>query len=285
MLNRTVTAGVLALSLAACGTPMRVPFDPLAKSRLGEVKVVDILAQDEMIVRPPPSGGAAAGGLLGAIIDSKIGEARQNELQAALAPFYASVDDFDFRSQFNASLSAALGQDKSIRVGQVQHLAQNMSDADLKQHRDALPAGHALMVCATNYTFSPDFTRLSITTKVQMTQPGAKDPMFQNTYFYQSASLGKGGTGSLSAWAENNGARYRSAASEGSAQIAKMIGLDLAAGAAEPTQPTLTLTRFDTIGNFEVKGPVLATDAERVIVRDAGGLLHSMPHNAGGQPK
>jgi hypothetical protein len=289
MLMRTTMAGALALSLAACGTPMRVPMDPLAKSRLGEVKVIEVLAQDEVVVRPPPSASAgAAGGLLGVVIESKVGESRQNDLQAALTPFYASVDDFDFRSQFNASLSTALAQDKSIRVGQVEHASQKLLDTELKKQRNALPAGNALMVCTTDYTFSPDFTRLSITTRVEMTQPGAVEPLFKNTYFYQSAGLGKGGSESLSAWGENKGARYRSAAGEGASQIARMIGLDLAAGTGEPVQPVLAVTRHDFFGSFDIKGPVLSSEADRVIMRDThvfAGSLHSLPYNAGGQPK
>jgi len=286
MLTRTIMAGALALSLAACGTPMRVPLDPLAKSRLGEVKVIDILTQDEVVVRPPPS--TAGGGLIGMIIESKVGESRQNALQAALAPFYASVDDFDFRTQFDTSLSTALAQDKSIRIGQVQQTSQRLADAELKKRREVLAAGNALMVCTTDYTFSPDFTRLSILTRVQMTQPGVAEPVFQNSYFYQSASLGKGGNESLGAWAENKGARYRSAASEGAGQIARMIGLDLAAGAGEPAQPFVTVNRLDTFGNLDIKGPVLVSEGDRIIMRDThvfNGSLHSMPYNAGGQPK
>jgi len=285
MLTRTIMAGALALSLAACGTtPMRVPFDPLAKSKLGEVQVFGLLAQDEIVVRPPPTG-SVGGGLIVAIIDSKIGESRQNDLQAALAPFYASVDDFDFRSQFNTALGATLAQDKSIRFGQIVQASQRPSDSELNKRRDALPAGSALMFCITDYTFSPDFTRMSIVTTIQMKQPGSKESMFKNTYLYQSASLGKGGGESLKAWAENKGARYREAAGEGSAQIAKMIGLDLAAGAGEPTQPVLATTYLETTGNLDIKGAVLVSEADRVIVRSSIGTLFSMPHNVGGQPK
>ena len=86
MLTRTITAGALALVLGACASPTRVAFDPALRQKLVEVQVLDVLPQDEVIVRAPAAGASLAlgGGLIGAVIDSKIGESRQNELRATL---------------------------------------------------------------------------------------------------------------------------------------------------------------------------------------------------------
>ncbi|NHZ90925.1 hypothetical protein F2P45_18135 [Massilia sp. CCM 8733] len=77
--------------------PTRVALDPAAKE----------LTQDEIIVRAEAFGAGAAlgGGLIGAFIGSKVAESRQNTIHGTLAPFYASVDDYDFRSHYVQALS------------------------------------------------------------------------------------------------------------------------------------------------------------------------------------
>lgn len=284
MLKRIVIAGALALGLGACASPPRVPFDAADRQKLVEVRVLDVVPQDEIIVRAAPVGASAAlgGGLLGAIIDSKVGESRQNDLQATLAPFYSSVDDFNLRAQFQRSLSTTLTQEKSVRFGEIQHAAQPILNADLQQRRKALGDDRGLMLSATSYTFSPDFTRLSMTTQVDLSQPGKDKPVFLNTYTYQSAQTGNGGAASLQAWAANNGERYRNAANEGIAQIMKMLSIDLASGPAAPAaSPKVMLTSYGNV-NVQVNGDVLVREPNRVIVRHTDGTMYSLPH-AGGQ--
>ena len=287
MLTRSLVGGVLALVLAGCATPSHVPFDPLAREKLAEVKVIDIVAQDEVIVRAAtPDAMAAGGGLLGAVIVSKIGESRQNEVQAALAPFYATVDDFDFRSLFTSSLEKALAGEKSVRFGAIDHAAQHLHGREIKQRHSVLATNQGLMVLATTYTFSPDFRHLNITTEARLHQAAKEDPVYRNTYNYQSAPVGPGGSASLGAWGENKGERYRSAAGEGVAQIVRMIGIDLAAGPVAAAQGAkLSLTNYASPINIQVNGPVLDTQPARAIVRHGDGHLYSLPHNTGGQPQ
>ena len=289
MLKKTMVAGAVALGLAGCAAPTRIPLDAAARDKLAQVRVVHALAQDEIVVRAPAAGASAAmgGGLIAAIIDSKIGEVRQNELQGTLAPFYASVDDFNFRSLFAGSLESSLREEKTLRFGAIEHAAQNLLHAEAEAQRKALPEGQGLMLGTTSYTFSPDFSRLSVATQVQLNQSGKEDPVFKNTYFYQSAPVGAGGAASLTLWADKDGARYREAARESVVQILRMLRMDLAAGAADAAPgPQLALTALGTPVNVAVKGPVLEDGANRAIVRHTDGSLYSLPHTTtGGLPQ
>lgn len=291
MLKKTMVAGAVALGLAGCAAPTRIPLDPATRDKLAQVNVVHTVAQDEIVVRAPSAGASAAlgGGLIGAIIDSKVGESRQNALQSTLAPFYASVDNFNYRSLFAGSLDSSLRDEKALRFGAIEHSTQNLLRTEVEAQRKALPAGQGLMFGSTSYTFSPDFSRLSVATQVELSQSGKDDPAFKNVYFYQSAPVGAGGASSLALWAENDGARYREAARESVAQILKMLRMDLAAGAGDTAAgPKLALTAFGTPVNVAVNGPALEQQPNRAIVRHTDGSLYSLPHTTsatGGQPQ
>lgn len=265
---RNITAAALALLLTACGSiPARIALEPATKQNLKEVKVLSVLGQDEVIVRAEAFGASAAlgGGLIGAVIDSKVAESRQNTLQDLMAPFYQSVDDYDFRTRFEQALAAALKENTPVKFAPLERSALIPMQRDITSHVAALPAGSGQMYVFTTYNFTGDFGRLDVKTYVEMKMPGVDVPVFKNTYTYQSRQSGAVHADSIKAWSNNTGASYRATMDEAVSELVKMLQLDLAASAAEPK----------AADKFNVS--VLASSATRKITRDAIGNLLSEP--------
>jgi hypothetical protein len=280
MLIRILIAGALGLALTACGTaPTRIAFEPAVKQKLAEVKVLSALPQDEIIVHAEAFGATAAmgGGLIGAFIDSKVAESRQNTIQNSMDPFYAAVDDFDFRARFERALAAEIGGNRAIKFAAVENLSQGMLRADVDARIAALGAGGGLMQMYTSYTFTGDFRRLILTTRVELKLPGADKPAFANHFFYQSTPVGNGGAESILAWSQNNGERYRTTADEAIQQMMQMFQIDLAASAADATTaPKVSLTMAGP-APITITGPVLASKLGRTILRHTDGRMYSLP--------
>jgi hypothetical protein len=288
MWMRMATAAALALTLGACSTaPTRVALDRESKQKFDDVVVVNTVYQDEMIVRAAAPGASAAmgGGLIGALIDSKVGEGRQNTIDQAMAPFYSAVDDLDFRARLTASLKTALADKVPLKIVTVEQVRRPMG-------RDGLAAlqarfeqgGRGALTLMTSYTFTPDYRVLTATTTAVMRRNGVEQPLFLNTYTYLSRRLGEGGAGSIAEWTAGGGARYRNTIDQAAEQIAAMLQLDLASAPVDPAgAPRVTLARGDGVAK-PVAGPQLASGAGRAIVRDADGHLFSLPQTTGGQP-
>lgn len=276
MVVKGMTAAAFALALSACGgLPPRIALDAAAAQKLQEVKVASVLGQDEIVVRAV-SAGSAGGGLLGAVIASKIDESRQNTIQALIAPFYASVDDYDFRPRLNQALGAALGDGSPLKFGAVEQVPV-MSYAEMNSRQKALTGQQGLMDIRTSYTFSTDYRNLLVTTRASMAVAGAEQPAYLNTFTYISAPVGGGGSDSLGGWTENKGGRYRDAINEAAQQVAAMLKLDLAAGATVPAGlSTANLPNVPGLYLDMKPAPVLVAQQGRVIVRNAVGQLYSI---------
>ncbi|PWF49104.1 hypothetical protein [Massilia glaciei] len=280
MLSRIIVACALALSFSACTTaPTRIALDSAAKQELLEVTTWNQLPQDEMIVRAEASGVGAAtgGGLIGAIIDSKVGESRQNKMQADIAPFYAAVDDFDFRTLYTQALTAALASGTPVKFGAVETPTVLPTPAESEARIKALAAGTGIMVLQTAYTFSPDFKHLQVTTHAAISRAKSEQKAFLNSYVYVSAATGAGGVESIKAWADANGAQYRAASNEAVQQIMQMLKLDLMANATDPADlPKAAAPVVPGVYLGAGPLPVLASQNGRVILRSLSGNLVSV---------
>lgn len=280
MLVRVMMACGLALGLTACSSMQsRIAFDPMATPKLEEVRIVSTLPQDEVIVRADTLGVSYAlgGGLIGAFIDSKVTEGRQNTLQSIIEPFYAAVDDYNFRTRLTQAINSALASGTPFKFGPVEESSiVAMFAADTA--RQKTPSnGKGIMHLRTKYTFSQDFKVLQVITAATLSQSKDDDPVFKNTFVYVSAPVGTGSADSLKVWAENNGARYRNTADEAAQQIAAMIKLDLSASATTPKNlPSTTLPVIADMVPRSVKAPVIQSLPGRAIARHIDGHLYSI---------
>lgn len=281
MLTRIITAGSLALLLTACGSmPTRVALEPATTQKLKEVKVLSILPQDEVIVRAESFGATAAlgGGLIGALIDSKVAEGRQNTLQEVMAPFYQAVDDYDFRTRFERTLATTLEGSTRVKFSPLERTTLIPLPKDVTARIATLQAGNAQMLVRTVYAFTTDFTRLNVNSHVEIKLPGAETPAFLNTYFYQSKATGGGGADSIKNWSSSKGEAYRTTLDEAAQEMGRMLQLDLAASAADPQDAAkASVEKVDGSAKQTITGAVLASSAGRKIIRNATGNVYSLP--------
>jgi hypothetical protein len=281
MLKRYAAALIAALMLSACASaPTRVALEPAIKQKLNEVKVLSLLSQDEVIVRPEAFGASVAlgGGLIGAMIDSKVAEGRQSTVQEMMAPFYGAVDDFDYRPGFQQALSITLSADMPVKFAALESTSLIPLNQELGSRVAAMASGTGLMFLRTSYAFTSDFTRLNLVTYAEIKVPGAQPPLFMNTFFYQSKAHGGGGIESVKAWSSNHGVAYRAALNEATKEITRMLAMDLAASASDSAgAPKATLEKVDGPLRQPITGTVLATGADRKIVRNIAGNMYSLP--------
>jgi hypothetical protein len=177
MLNRFAAALTVALMLSACASaPTRVALEPVTKQKLKDVKVLSVLPQDEVIARAETYGASVAlgGGLIGAMIDSKVAESRQNTLQEMMAPFYGAVDDFDYRTSFQQALSATLPSGMPIRFTAAESTGWSPRKQEIDSRLAVMDAGSGLLFLHTSYGFTSDFTRLNLVTYAMLDIPGAQ---------------------------------------------------------------------------------------------------------------
>lgn len=280
-INRIFWTGLLAMLLSACSAPpQRIAMTPAVKQKLAEVKILSLVPQDEMIVRAEAFGASAAlgGGLIGAVIDSKVAESRQNTLQDVMAPFYQAVDDYDFRTRYERALGSALLNDTGFKFAALESTTVPPMVKDLTDRVSNMPANTSLMFVRTSYTFTADFTRINMLTYVEMKMPGSDEPVFKNSFLYQSQPVGNGGPDSVKQWAGNMGASYRAFMDEGAAETIKMLQFDLAAPLAETKPaPTVSIDVVNGTTKTNVTGPVLVSSAARTVVRHPEGNVFSLP--------
>ena len=281
MLHRYAATLIAALLLSACASaPTRVALEPASKQKLNEVKVLSVLPQDEVILRPEAYGATAAlgGGLIGAMIDSKVAEGRQNTAQTIMAPFYGAVDDFNYRPGFQQALSTALSTNMPVKFAKLESTSLIPLNQELSTRVAAMPNGTGMMFLRTSYTFTSDFTRLNLVTYAEIKVPGAESAVFMNTFFYQSKAHGSGGAESVKAWSDNRGMAYRAALNEATQEITRMLALDLAASKTDPADaPKATIEKVDGPLRQPITGAVLASGPGRKIVRNIAGNMYSLP--------
>jgi len=278
---RMIAAGAIALLLTACSSaPTRIAFEPGTRQALTEVKVLSILSQDEIVVRADPVGVAPAlgGGLIGAIIDSKIGEIRQNTLQETLAPFYAAIDDYDFRTHFERTLESTLAGNPLVKFSPLERRTLPLLLKDSTARIATLQAKSGQMLVHTIYAFTVDFTRLNVITYAEIKVPGSEAPVFMNTYFYQSRPIGAGGSDSIKHWSNSKGKEYRTTLDEAAQEMSRMLQADLAAGATDsPGSASASMEKIDGVLKQIISGPVLASSTSRKIIRHSTGEIYSLP--------
>jgi len=269
----------LALLLSACATTQRIGLDPLAKQKLGHVKVISEVPQDEIMVRADISTGgtAIAGGMVGFLMDTQILEGRQITLQDAIEPLYAAVDDHDFRTRLNQAMSAALANDTSLNFATVETSSMLTMPAQAVIYLNTLPKNQGLLRLQTSYTLTREFKHLQVTMHATIATKGSETPSYKNTLVYLSAPVGKDNADALKSWSADGGALYRRAADEAVQQILAMLKLDLAVGASDPANlPQAKMPVVIGMPLLPETATLLQPQQGRAIVRVASGQLYSI---------
>lgn len=283
-----------ALALLALGgciqIPVYVPLDPTTRASLKEIRVVSAIPQDEIYLSAASPGVAAAmgGGLLAAVIESQIAKGRQDAIQATIGPFYAAIDDIDFRKDYWQAVVPELGKLFPGAALDVKTTAAQMLLPERNKLVAALPVGKGLVYLATRYSFTPDFSRLDMVTSIDAWRGGRQasadrpEPAYSNVLFYQSAQVAASGNDAIALWGRDNAKLYRAALAEGIAETTRMMRLDAEHARIKgvdqrPQGSTRTVeARKAAPGTVAVTGPVLEESPARWVIRNNDGRLHSL---------
>ena len=288
---RSVATLSVALLLGACASvPMRTNLTPEQRSRISDLDARIIVVQDEVIVDVKASSNSAAGaagGLIGAIIvstiDSKVTNNRVNESQATLGPFYAAIEDVDYRKQFTEAISAGLSA-YPIKVGSFTATPRALTNSALKQMRKQLRPGQALLIVSPHYTLSSDFRSFDAESVITIWfDDDTERPLQRGILHYQSAPVGPGGKESIALWSAQDAAQFRQVLRESIDETLRMAMLDV------DTPPDTDATKSQPVSAFpfnaggkdtEIKGRVVNAGATRAIVLGPDQKLYSLPTTA-----
>lgn len=286
MMVRTAALLAAASVLVGCAVPLRLPLAPEHRASIQELDAKVVVVQDEVIVdvRPPNASAAGAmGGLIGAIItttiDSAVTNSRVKSAQDAMVPFYAAIEDLDFRKEFEAAVRPALAA-YPIKVASVTATPVSFSEARLRKWREALKPGQALMLVVPHYRLSADFRNFDIETWVTIWRKDGDParPDKRGVVRYQSAALGPGGTESVALWSARDAAAFRAVIQEAIAETMALTQTEMGlSDKAENAGPERDFPWQSQAAAATVRGRLISETATRVVVLGADGRLYSLP--------
>jgi hypothetical protein len=278
---KALATSVVVSMLAACAVPMRITLTPQQRAGITELKAHVVVVQDEVIaaVQPSTISMATGGGLLFAAIDSSITNSRVKASQEVLGPFYATIEDVDYRQEFNEAIRGSLAK-YPIKVTQFTTTPRALNNAQLKRLRNELQPGQALLVVYPRYFLTMDFRSLDSESIVTMWIKGGDDrlPVQRGVLHYQSQPVGTGGKESVALWSEQNAAPFRAALRESIAETIDMVLLDfdLTATPAAAAQPRAFA--FNTgAQEIQIKGQVVKETPNRTTLLGDDKKIYSLP--------
>ena len=284
---RTIAVMVLAASLGACSVvPMRISLPPQQRSAITELNAHVIVVQDEVIAAVQPSNVSVAtgGGLIGAMIDSSITNSRVKASQEILGPFYAHIEDVDYRKEFNEAIQKSLAR-YPIKVSRFTTTPRALSNDSLKRLRSELAPGQALLVVYPRYFLTMDFRSLDAESVVTMWTKDGDDriPVQRAVLYYQSRLVGSGGQESVALWGAQNASAFRATLRESIAETINLFLLDLeldsaALAAKVPAPQSFAFNTGASQGTIQAR--LVKEDAGRVTVLGVDNKLYSLPKDS-----
>lgn len=285
---RAASLLLAAAWLGGCAMPLRVTLSPEQRASITELDARVVVIQDEVIVDVRPSNATGAGvafGLIGALIttsiDSSVTNSRVKAAQELMGPFYAAIDDVDFRKEFNDAVRPSLAN-YPIKVGSVTTTPVGFNDAQLRKWRDGLKPGQGLMLVVPRYRLSSDLRTLDVETVVTLWKKDGDDrPINRGVLRYQSAPVGPGGKDSIAAWSADGAAAFRAVIKEAVAETMMLVraDLDVPESAAKPEQAR-EFAFNDGVQLSTIKGSLVGESATRVAVLGTDSKLYSLPKPA-----
>jgi hypothetical protein len=272
---------LLALVLGGCAAPLRVSLTPEQRAKITELKARVVVVQDEVIVAVQPShvGAATGGGLIGAMIDSSVTNSRVKASQEIMGPFYAQIEDVDYRKEFNEAIRLELAN-YPLKIAQFTTTPQALSKETLAQLRSELQTGQALLVIYPRYYLTMDFRNLDVEANVSMwMKDGAANmPVQRGVLHYQSQPVGSGGKESIALWGAQGAAAFRAAIKESIVETINLVlmDIDLKAPGDKPAQ-SRTYAFNAGSQRAEIKGQLIKETASRRIVLGDDKKLYSLP--------
>jgi hypothetical protein len=274
----------LILLLGGCAVPMRVSLTPELRAKITELKAHVVVVQDEVIAAVQPSNVSIAtgGGLIGAMIDSSITNSRVKASQEVMGPFYALIEDVDYRKEFNEAIKRELAN-YPIKVAAIDTTPRAPSKDDLARMRGDLPPGQALLVISPRYYLTMDFRSLDVEAVVTMWSkdaPANAQPaglIERGVLYYQSQPLGPGGKESITQWGARNAAAFRATLRESIVETINLVLMDIDVNLPASKEPPKSYAFNTGQKQGEIKGQLVKETATRVTILGENKKLYSLP--------
>jgi hypothetical protein len=280
MLKRNIALLLIPLLLGACATPLRMNLTTEQRAQISELKPRVIVIQDEVIAAVMPSqvSLATGGGLIGAMIDGAITNKRVQESQKIMGPFYASIENVDYRKEFDGVIRQELAK-YPIKTAQIVSTPRMFNNAELARMTEELQPGQALLVIVPRYFLTMDFRNLDSEAWVTMWVKGqTAAPVHRGVLYYQSNPVGTGGKASIDLWAAGNAELFRATMHDSVAEMTKLILMEVDVSATPAKTGESKPFAFNTgAQQVEIKGRQLQETASRTVMLGDDGKIYSLP--------
>ncbi|WP_398499587.1 hypothetical protein [Variovorax sp.] len=271
---------VLCSALLAACAPFHRSIGAAERAKLPEVDVRVVVAQESFMFSAQPPGAAAAlgGGMIGALIDSSVQQARQKEMSAEVGATVGPLLDYDYRTEAGIALGeiGATGLYPPLRIASAQVLPAMPPKAQHEARIAATRNGPAYLVLLLQYALEPGLGAFTTRTTALLWQDGGSEPVYRAGAIYQSPIGGGTRPTVVRRLVANDGQALRAVMRDSVMQTMRLFALDIAGARAGPVKTG----RFNVNGTWVVIGGQGIEDTQagppRVLFRDEDKALYSI---------
>jgi hypothetical protein len=231
--------------LTGCVGPVRVPISSDSRTQLGEVKGIVGLQQQEIGTEINASNVSAAtgGGLIGAIVDASIDDARAKKAEAEVAPVRDALINYQPGSVLAADLQKALATVPSVNPSHID--VRQVIDLDTTTKWIHGAGGASVLLVRLSYKLSPNFGSIIATAEVSLhaggdrlakvvqSKPDLPPLVYYNVLSSTDTLFGLSDSSTLDGiaklWAANGGRPAQTTLDAELQELAAMIAYDLMA--------------------------------------------------------
>ena len=266
--------------LAGCqsGPPLKHALEEKDRTPDGGREVVVFVPQGEIRARVVPATGGFGFGLIGAIVDTSVNQARAKREETTIAPIRDGLTGYNFDQKALASVKETSEKLQWLGVKKVS-FSKDVSNESLRKSLDQSQSPQVAFV-AYDYALSADFSSVILTTKVSVmpkTAPPGQAPAdrlkMQGAAYAQvfKCPIALSNPTDMDAnahrWAVNNSALTRQALDEGLMRIQSMIERSIA---MTPTE-VANMPHGDATQVGDYKGRVFDHDGQGTLILDTAG--------------
>ena len=205
--------GLLASSLMGCvGNPYNKNFSPKKAPKIEQTRVISHIDQDSLYAQFESQYTQVNGGfLLGNIvtlattfvttlIDYNISKSNRDEAQAAIKPVLSSLRATNIDAVLHSSFHRNVKQVPRLSIAAYEAFKNDDAILDYRVRNQIIENSpeHSLLVLTSNYSLTPNFRALNVTTIAQLFTKDSFEmyrgrryylPVYYNKFIFQSAKL------------------------------------------------------------------------------------------------
>ncbi|MFT5520350.1 MAG: hypothetical protein ACI9IA_000942 [Enterobacterales bacterium] len=232
----------IASVLQACGTgPAQTFLNEDKRNAIATVELYNLVIQDEILAEANVKhlDDSLTVKLFSGLLDSTIKTRSHVENQAIISPLYSEIEAWDYRGMVASPYNDLVNKIFSLKNKEVSVEVVLLNQANLDSRVRALKENEALLSLSHHYKFIEDFKQIHTQTTASLYVLPKKslkyldapsEPIYRNTYNYQSNVVGSGGANSIALWAASNAELYKRKIKESIANNTELMSYDLQVG-------------------------------------------------------